>query len=60
MKGVTPGFMSNSNYRSKFQRRRVESATDTAFLQEGLTRIAAAAQDRERFQRTIRPGAHLH
>jgi aspartate/methionine/tyrosine aminotransferase len=38
---------------------RLSIATDTASLQEGLTRIAAAAQDRQGFQRYVDGGGKL-
>lgn len=38
---------------------RISIATDTASLQEGLTRFAAAAQDRAGFQRFVEKGEHL-
>ncbi len=38
---------------------RISIATDTAALQEGLARIAAAAQDRAGFQRFFSRGEHL-
>jgi len=38
---------------------RISIATDTASLQEGLTRFAAASQDRMGFQRFFEKGEHL-
>jgi bifunctional pyridoxal-dependent enzyme with beta-cystathionase and maltose regulon repressor activities len=38
---------------------RISIATDTAALQEGLTRFAAAAQDRAGFARFVARGEHL-
>lgn len=39
---------------------RLSIATDTASLREGLTRIAAAAQDRDGFQRYVSSGGKLY
>jgi len=38
---------------------RISIATDTASLQEGLARLAAAAQDRAGFQRFFSRAEHL-